>query len=158
MSLHTEIEGKWLLSERPRLKGRNGVKIAQGYLIITPDEEVRIRQMGRDFFFAVKSGHGLVRRETEIKLSESQFQALWPATLGKRITKTRYSVKIGAFLGELDVYSGANKGLFTVEVEFRTVAEYKHFVPPAWFRKEVTCNAKFKNKSLALHPLNSSLL
>lgn len=158
MNLDAEIEGKWLVKKFPALKGLKGVKISQGYLVITQDQEARIRQLGEQCFLTVKSGQGLVRAETEIKLSKSQFHKLWPATRGRRINKTRYTFKIGAFIGELDVYSGANKGLISIEVEFCSAEVYKRFIRPAWFGKEVTCNAKFKNKYLALHPRNSHLV
>ena len=112
--------------------------------------------MGVRCFLTLKSGNGLIRKETEIPLSAKQFISLWPSTSGKRVIKTRYSVPVGAFLAEVDVYSGANKGLKCVEVEFRSAAEYKCFVPPAWFGKNVTNDPKFKNKNLALNPLKPS--
>ncbi len=62
------------------------------------------------------------RSMRSVSISE-QFECLWPATAGRRVSKTRYEVPVGALTAELDQYSGELAGLMTVEVEFPSVEE-----------------------------------
>ena len=50
---------------------------------------------------------------------------------------------------ELDVYTGALEGLRVAEVEFPDDAAADAFEPPAWFGREVTDDARYKNRALA---------
>ena len=50
---------------------------------------------------------------------------------------------------EVDVYSGALTGLSVAEGEFGTEEAADAFEPPAWFGREVTDDARFKNQRLA---------
>jgi CYTH domain-containing protein len=93
----------------------------------------------------------LVREEIEVKLSQGQFDALWPATEGKRLTKTRYTVEWKGQKVEIDVYQGCLSGLCVVEVEFPSASASASFTPPAWFGAELTEDERYKNVSLALH-------
>src|SRR4030095_8401112 len=89
-----EIERKWLVGNPPNLKNRNGATIIQGYIAVTGDGvEVRMRQKGKRFFETVKTGTGVQRGEFEIELSRRQFKSLWPATAGRHLEKTRYTIK-----------------------------------------------------------------
>src|SRR6185295_19808817 len=89
-----EIERKWLVEDPPNLVRRKGVKILQGYITVSvEDAEVRLRRKGETFFETVKIGTGLQRGEIEIELSRKQFKSLWPATRGRRLEKTRYTIK-----------------------------------------------------------------
>jgi adenylate cyclase len=100
----------------------------------------------------LKSGAGLQRLEYEILIDKSQFDALWPATDGRRIEKTRYLGNLEDHLiFELDVFSGRLASLILVEVEFETVNAATNFTPPAWFGLDVTDDKRFKNKTLAMN-------
>lgn len=145
-----EVERKWLVRELPDLSGIEGTEIVQGYIVATPDQEVRIRRKGESFTQTVKSSGGLVREETEVPLTQEQYVGLWETTAGRRLEKTRYKIRHGDFMIELDLYNGAHEGLMVAEVEFSTVQEAQAFSPPAWFGPEVTNDQRYKNKNLAL--------
>jgi len=145
-----EVERKFLIEEMPVdfALGR-GVEISQGYLAIGDAAEVRLRRKGARCFLTVKEGSGLARSEYEISLDRDQFDHLWPATSGRRVSKTRFEVAVGALTAELDQYLGELAGLMTVEVEFPSVAEASVFHPPDWFGRELTEDPRYANRRLA---------
>jgi adenylate cyclase len=147
-----EVERKWLVHAPPDLSARRGEAVIQGYIAVSEDgTEVRLRQIGEQFFQTVKSEGGLVRGEIEVELTRQQFEALWPATAGRRLEKTRYSVPWAGKTVEVDVYHGSLTGLVVAEVEFTSVSESAQFTTPPWFESEVTEDDTYKNVHLALH-------
>jgi len=97
-----------------------GKEVIQGYIALAEDgTEVRLRQIGEQCFQTVKSAGGLIRGEIEVELTQPQFEALWPATAGRRLAKTRYRVPWAGTHVEIDVYSGSLAGLVVAEVELR---------------------------------------
>lgn len=146
-----EIERKFLVEHLPDgLDAHPSRDIEQGYLAITDDVEVRLRRYGDQSFVTVKSSGNESRIEEEIEIDERRFGALWPLTDGRRIQKRRYAIPIGDDLTiELDVYHGRLSGLVTAEVEFSSLADATAFVPPGWLGREVTDDARYKNKRLA---------
>jgi CYTH domain-containing protein len=154
---HQEIERKFLAQESAGAAAAEWLQIHQGYLVTNDKgEEVRVRSMGAaGWWLTYKCGRGKVRREHEVALSVGQFETLWPATEGKRLTKRRGLIDIGvpAFL---DVYQGALASLCTVEVEFETVAECDAFEPPAWFGAEITEDLTYKARILVVNGLPAS--
>jgi adenylate cyclase len=144
-----EIERKFLVKSLP--KGLpQGTAIIQGYLAHDEHLEVRIRQSGNRHTLTVKEGRGLMRRETEIEISASQFNELWPSTAGRRVEKTRSAVNCGKFTVEVDRYLGSLAPLVTAEVEFSSAAESEEFVKPEFLGAEVTDVDAYKNLFLAL--------
>ena len=81
-------------------------------------QRVVMRQIGEPCFHTVKSAGGLVRGELEVELTPPQCEALWPATAGRRLAKTRYRVPWAGTHIEIDVSSGSLAGLVVAEVEF----------------------------------------
>ena len=145
-----EIERKFCVQEMPNLTARSGVAIAQGYLAVdAAGTEIRVRRKGGQYYQTVKTGMGIKRIEVEMALTRAQFDILWPLTAGKRIKKVRYELIEEKWTIELDVYRGRLKGLVIAEVEFESVAESARFVPPPWFGREVTDDARYKNANLA---------
>ncbi len=145
-----EIERKFLLSAPPAGL-EPGRVLDQGYLVIGGDgSEARLRREPGRLSLTVKHGRGLARGEYEVELSAAQFEALWPATAGRRLEKTRsrFSLPDG-LVAEVDVYAGALAGLSVVEVEFASEPQAAGFVPPAWFGAEVTDDDRYKNRRLA---------
>ncbi len=148
----TEIERKFLVDYLPDLEKVPHKEIVQGYIAATEDDlEVRLRRSGDSFFHTIKRGTGQVRDEFETDLSKQQFDALWPATEGKRLEKSRFELPHDGRIIELDVYHGNLEGLVVAEVEFDSEEASKKFVVPDWFGREVTFNSDYKNKNLALH-------
>lgn len=149
-----EIERKFLVADDPPgLKTFPSSQLRQGYLAVDSDAEVRLRDDGHVRTLTVKSGSGLERGEVEVELSAEQFEALWPATVGKRLMKHRFELPAGKWIHQLDVYAGPLEGLKVVEVEFPSAADATGFEPPDWFGREVTNDARYKNASLALQGL-----
>lgn len=148
-----EIERKFLVARLPSVYDRlTGATIRQGYVITAEGGvELRIRQKQARFFQTIKAGEGLSRTEIEIELSQNQFQQLWPYTDGRRVSKTRYRVKVGQHTAELDQFDDDLTGLFLVEVEFVSVDDARQFAPPDWFGIDVTEDRRYKNKHLAVH-------
>jgi adenylate cyclase len=147
-----EIERKFLVPELPPdLERWPATRIEQGYLAIGGDgTEVRVRRRGGDAVLTVKGGGGRSRVEEEFPIDDERFARLWPLTQGRRLEKTRHVIATHEGLNiEVDVYSGALSGLLVAEVEFGTEEGADAFEPPAWFGREVTDDARFKNQRLA---------
>ena len=146
-----EIERKFLIRELPSdLTNYSHNEISQGYLVSLDDGmQVRLRKSGDKYSLTFKRGVGNVREEREIDLSAAQFDALWPATEGKRLLKTRYEIPFGDRIVEIDVYHGRHEGLVVAEVEFQAELAAKNFQPPDWLGDDVTGDPRYSNQLLA---------
>jgi adenylate cyclase len=145
-----EIERKFLVGEIPEEAGSiRPSSTRQGYLAVGDDREVRIRQIDRNYLITTKIGQGLQRSEYQVKINAKQFEALWPASEGWRISKSRYRIPLDQGIAELDVFSGVLEGLKTVEVEFATKDDALRFSPPYWFGPDVTGDIQFSNSALS---------
>lgn len=147
-----EIERKFRVRDLPALEGLTAVHVQQGYLTLTRDSvELRLRRANDRHFITLKSDGELKRIEYEIGLDKAQFETLWPATQDRRVEKIRH---VGALPGgevfELDVFTGNLAPLILVEVEFASLEAAGSFTAPDWFGTEVTVDARFKNKALAM--------
>ncbi len=147
-----EIERKFRVRDLPALEGLKAVHVQQGYLTRTGDSvELRLRQADDRHFMTLKSDGGLERLEYEIAIDPAQFETLWPATKGRRVEKIRHVGRLpGGEIFELDVFAGKLAPLILVEVEFASLEAARSFTAPDWFGTEVTDDALFKNKSLAM--------
>jgi CYTH domain-containing protein len=146
-----EIERKFLVASVPAGAFESS-RIRQGYVAIAPDgAEVRVRDRDGECSLTVKHGAGVVREEHETVISAELFDALWSVTEGRRVEKRRLLVPLEVGLvAEVDVFEGALSGLVVAEVEFPTLQDAERFAPPAWFGREVSEDARYKNQSLAL--------
>lgn len=149
----SEIERKFVLAERPAgLESHPSRALDQGYLAVGDDGvEVRVRAADGDHTLTIKSGPGLVRVEEEMAIDERRFRSLWELTGGRRVSKRRYRIPLGDDLvAEVDVYGERLAGLLTAEIEFPSEAASAAFAPPDWLGREVTGDARYANRSLAL--------
>jgi CYTH domain-containing protein len=122
----------------------------QGYLVTAPGGvQVRMRKAGEKYSLTYKRGRGAAREEREIDLTREQFEILWPATEGRRLTKTRYDVPLGDRVVEIDVYTGKHQGLVVAEVEFDDERSARDFRPPDWLGKDVSHDERYSNQLLA---------
>jgi len=146
-----EIERKFLVREMPAdLTSFPSNEISQGYLVSLDNGlQVRLRKSGERYSLTFKRGTGNVREEREVELTARQFDALWPATEGKRLVKTRYEIPFGERVVEVDVYHGRHEGLVVAEVEFDEEAASKNFEPPDWLGDDVTGDPRYSNQLLA---------
>ncbi len=154
-----EIEKKFLLKELPgKLYGYPSVFIEQGYIVITANEELRIRKGNGAHILTFKKGTGTTRHEIEIGISEEQYDEFKPCVVGTPISKTRVKYPYREHTIEIDVYKGGLEGLITAEVEFSSPHDMQEFSPPSWFGEDVSLDDDFKNKNLALQGFPASLL
>jgi adenylate cyclase len=146
-----EIERKFLVRRLPDdLTSYPSNEISQGYLVSLDDGlQVRLRQSGDRYSLTFKRGSGRVREEREVELSAGQFNALWPATEGKRLAKTRYEIPHGDRTVEIDVYHERHEGLVVAEVEFNDETAAKDFKAPDWLGDDVTGDPRYSNQLLA---------
>ena len=72
---------------------------------------VRLRKRGDVCSLTYKRGPARAREEREVALTADQFDTLWPATKGRRLTKVRYEMPWNGWNIEIDVYRGIHDGL-----------------------------------------------
>ncbi len=146
-----EIERKFLVRKLPAdLTKYPSAEISQGYLVSMDDGlQMRLRKTGERFSLTYKRGSGNVREEREVELTAEQFDALWPATEGKRLVKTRYEIPFGQLTVEIDLYHERHEGLVVAEVEFDEEEAAKKFEPPDWLGDDVTGDPRYSNQLLA---------
>jgi CYTH domain-containing protein len=71
--------------------------------------------------------------------------------LDRRVEKIRHVGQLpGGEVFELDVFMCNLKPLILVEVEFASLDAAGSFTVPDWFGTDVTADARFKNKALAM--------
>ena len=121
---------RWVLAAPPPLDGKSCDEVRIGFA-----GQMRVaREGGR---CVLSAG----RWKSEVP--EAVFDAIWPATKGRRIRKRRYTwrEKLGKFA--LDVYEGKLEGLIVLEGA----------ALPEWAAgaREVTDDPLFTHDSLALH-------
>jgi adenylate cyclase len=146
-----EIERKFLVRKMPDgLTSYPSNEISQGYLVSLDDgTQVRLRKSDEQHTLTFKRGTGNVREEREVEVNAEQFDALWPATKGKRLVKTRYEIPLGERVVEIDVYHDRHEGLVVAEVEFDEEDAAKNFQPPDWLGDDVTGDPRYSNQLLA---------
>jgi adenylate cyclase len=146
-----EIERKFLLKQLPDgLTSYRHEEIEQGYLAIESGGiQVRLRKKGPVRSLTFKRGNKNAREEREVRLSAEQFDALWPATEGRRLTKIRYDVPWKEHTIEIDIYTGRHDGVVVAEVEFADEKSCDDFVPPDWIGEDVTGKSRYSNVVMA---------
>ena len=166
-----EIERVWVLRAAPAIPTDVPVEvweIEQGYLAPVAASEQELAQIGfpegrlrrvvepggaERFIHTVKSGSGVVRVEHERAITRAEFDAAWPRTAGRRLSKTRRRARVGGLVWEIDVFR--DLPLVMVEVELDDAAQ--QFEMPAWIaglvEKEVSEDARYRNAALAMHGL-----
>jgi len=152
-----EIERKFLVkSDAFKDKAVAKTRITQGYLSSVPERTVRVRVKGDKGFLTIKgigneSGASRYEWEKEIPLAEVQ-QLLKMCEPGV-IDKTRFNVKSGPHIFEVDEFYGDNKGLIVAEIELSS--EDENFKKPSWLGEEVTGQVKYYNSMLMKNPYKS---
>jgi len=147
--LNTEIECKYRLPAVPKVDPAYSQVIRQGYL--PTQNEVRIRQMGDEYFITVKGEGTHSREECERLIDSWVFELLWPETSGRQILKERHFYPFKGATLEVDSYQGQLSGLVTMECEFTSKEEMDAFTLPEWAEGaiDVTNDPRYKNKNLA---------
>jgi CYTH domain-containing protein len=149
-----EIERKYLAIKSKLPKLENGEVYSQGYLCLSP--LIRFRIVGNDTCLNIKNlKTGNVSRdefEFHNNLNEDEINDLAKLAINKPIQKTRYKIEYESMVWEIDVYSGDNEGLITVDIEMPNESFELDF--PDWVDKsrEITNDERFFNRNLGDHP------
>ncbi len=145
-----EIERKFLITQLPEnLADYPFHQIEQGYLCTHP--VVRIRRQDDEYILTYKSGGMMARQEYNLPLTAEAYAHLKPKADGIFIAKRRYCIPFGKYTIELDIFAGDVAPLILAEVEFDSIEEAEAFVPPAWFREDVTYSPLYHNSYISKH-------
>lgn len=150
-----EIERKFLVDGDYKSKSFKAYPIKQGYLSLSGVSVVRVRVKGEKAYITVKSSvvsGTLKRNEWEYEIPKDDAEEMLKLCEEGLIDKTRYLVKVGKHVFEVDEFNGDNEGLLIAEVELEH--EDEHFEKPEWLGEEVTDNVRYYNSFLSIHPYN----
>jgi adenylate cyclase len=152
-----EIERKFLVTS-DTFKAETFAKneIAQGYLNSTPERTVRVRIKGNSGFITVKgkgNASGMSRFEWEKEIALSDAKSLLELCESGVIMKTRYEIKVGNHVFEVDEFFGENEGLVVAEIELQS--ETESFEKPNWLGAEVTNDQRYYNAYLSKNPFKN---
>lgn len=149
-----EIERKFLItSEDFKKEAFLQNRIKQGYLSSVPERTVRIRTKGDRAFMTVKgisNNSGMSRFEWEKEISIDEATDLLQLCEKGVIDKTRFEVRIGKHIFEIDEFYGDNEGLIMAEIELNS--ENENFEKPNWLGEEVTNDKRYYNSYLSRNP------
>lgn len=152
--MHTEIERKFRVTGTAfTSEAYSAQRIVQGYICSAPGRTVRVRIRGEKGYLTIKGPSdekGLSRYEFEQEIPLPDAEQLLTLCEPGVIDKTRYLVRAGRHVFEVDVFRGENEGLVIAEVELG--AEDEPFERPAWLGEEVSGDRRFYNSMLAKHP------
>ena len=152
-----EIERKFLTTSDAFKKDAFAQnRIIQGYLSDVPERTVRVRIKGNKGFLNIKGASnpsGLSRFEWEREIPIDEALELLKLCEKGTIDKTRYEIKVGNHIFEVDEFYGENKGLIIAEVELNY--ETESFIKPIWLGQEVTNDKRYYNSYLSKNPFAS---
>ncbi len=149
----TEIERKFLvINELWREHVISSSTLRQAYLSANENAAVRVRIADDEAFLTIKSATvGISRAEFEYGIPPADAEdMLQLRQSGAVIEKTRYKVKCGEHVWDLDIFQGANEGLHMAEVELGS--ENEQFLLPEWVGEEVSHDHRYLNSNLIDHP------
>lgn len=151
-----EIEKKWLIDKEKipfELSAvQHVVEIEQTYLSFSPEMRVRRYDSGESFEFTVKSNlrnDGLARDETNIAITEDEYNDLIKKKEGNTIHKTRYQFLYEGQIIAIDIFHGDLDGLAYMEIEFPDFSAAEKYQTPDWVIADVTADIRYKNGHLA---------
>lgn len=148
-----EVERKFRLAELPPSELMVGGKTIEQRYVFADRGELRVRLKGERCIVTVKGDGEVARQEWEAKdVPRWAHDLLASHTVGRPVTKVRYEIPHGDLTLEVDVYADHLQGLLTMECEFESVEASGRFELPDWASGavDVTSDARFKNKNLAL--------
>jgi adenylate cyclase len=151
-----EIERKYLVmkdSWRDAVESERHV--VQGYIAAGGKATVRVRVKGDRAYLTIKGpSAGIGRSEYEYEIPVADGEAmLAELAVSPVVEKTRYRVRCGDHVWDLDVFAGANAGLVMAEVELGR--EDEAFTLPDWAGEEVTGDPRYYNVNLARQPFST---
>lgn len=149
-----EIERKFLVVSNDFINEAFAQKrIVQAYLNSNPERSVRIRiKDGKGFLTIKGKGNetGTTRLEWEKEIALEDAEKLLVLCEEGSIDKTRYEIKAGKHIYEVDVFKDENEGLIIAEIELQS--EDESFEKPNWLGAEVTNDERYYNAYLSKKP------
>ncbi len=149
-----EIERKFLVTSNAfKTEAFTQNRISQGYLSSAPGRTVRVRIKGNKGFLTIKAASnesGLSRFEWEKEIPVNEAAELLQLCEEGVIDKTRFEVKMGNHVFEIDEFYGENEDLIMAEIELNSETEV--FEKPNWLGKEVTNDIRYYNSYLSKNP------
>lgn len=149
--MNTEIERKFLvLNTNFKKESYKKIKIIQGFLNTHKKRTVRIRITNEQAFLTIKgksNKSGTTRFEWEKEIDLQEAKNLISLCEKGIIKKTRYLIKSGKHIFEVDEFFGNHKGLIIAEIEL--TSEEEKFKKPLWLGKEVTGDKQYYNSVLS---------
>ena len=148
-----EIERKFLVKGDFKADSFKATRITQGYLSSVPERTVRVRVKGEKGYITIKgkgNDSGASRYEWEKEIPVDEVKELLKLCEPGMIDKTRYLVRSGNHVFEVDEFYGENEGLIVAEVELGT--EDEAFVKPGFIGEEVTGDVRYYNSHLMKKP------
>lgn len=152
-----EIERKFLVTSsafKAEAFAQNRIK--QGYLSSVPERTVRVRIKGQHGFLTIKgisNESGMSRFEWEKEIPAEEAEKLLLLCEAGVIDKTRFEVKTGNHIIEIDEFYGENEGLIIAEIELQS--ETESFEKPIWLGEEVTNDKRYYNAYLSNNPFKN---
>ena len=123
--------------------------ISQGYISTVPERTVRIRIKGNQGYLTIKgisSDSGMSRYEWEKNIDVNEAYQLIKLC-EKGVSKTRFEIKVGIHVFEVDEFHDDNNGLIIAEIELKSESEI--FEKPSWLGNEVTNDPRYYNAYLS---------
>lgn len=152
-----EIERKFLVkSEAFKAEAFKQTRICQGFLNTDKARTVRVRLKGEQGFITIKglsSKNGVSRFEWEKEIPKLEAETLLDLCEPSIIDKTRFEIKKGPHVFEVDEFYGENSGLIIAEIELNS--ENETYIKPDWLGDEVTGDVKYYNSLLSKQPFKS---
>ena len=148
-----EIERKYLVvNDQWRDAVVSKSRLQQGYLANQANASVRVRVSDDRAWLNVKSTTvGISRHEFEYEIPLQDAREMLQHVAEKPfIDKTRYRVRHGEHIWDLDLFAGENAGLVVAEVELES--ESQPFELPPWVGDEVSDDTRYYNVNLVRHP------
>ena len=148
-----EIERKFLVIGDFKSQAFEQSRIVQGYISSARGRTVRVRIRNGRGYLTIKGASnesGTSRYEWEKELSLHEAEELMKLCEPGVIDKTRYLVRSGEHIFEVDEFYGENEGLIVAEVELN--AEDESFVKPSFIGQEVTGDVRYYNSQLMKKP------
>jgi CYTH domain-containing protein len=148
-TMSKEIERKFLVIGEFKSKAFVQYRIVQGYISRVSERTVRIRLCDNKGYLTIKGTSdvsGMERYEWEKEIPFSDAQQLMKLCEPGVIEKTRYLVRSGKHIFEIDEFHGVNQGLVIAEIELESKEEV--FVKPSFIGKEVTGDKHYYNSQL----------
>ena len=149
-----EIERKFLVKDDSyRQLAYSSSRIQQGYICSGHGRTVRVRRRDRSAFLTIKGPSldgGLSRYEFEKEITLDEAKHLFALCEPGIIDKTRYLVRSGQHVFEVDEFYGENQGLVIAEVELSAPDE--PYEKPDFIGEEVTGDRRYYNSYLRQLP------